>query len=98
MEGRTVANFALDDMDVQRVADAVVGALVARLPEVIPNRQTDADGWVDRRALARIFGVSASTVDGWVRRGLPSIKAGARGRRFNLDEVRATLEKWGGAL
>lgn len=51
------------------------------------------DTLVDSAALARRFGVTVGTVNGWVRRGLvPFIRPSRRVVRFNLEKVEQALD------
>ncbi len=47
---------------------------------------------VNRSRLSRFLGVSLTTLDNWVRNGLPHVKAG-RSLLFNISEVQEWLEK-----
>jgi phage terminase Nu1 subunit (DNA packaging protein) len=42
----------------------------------------ESEPYVDRAEMARILGVHINTIDGWVRRGMPSETWGIRVRRF----------------
>ena len=50
---------------------------------------------VSRQDLADTFGVAGSTVDGWVRRGLPVVQRGSKGVawQFNTSDVASWLEQ-----
>ncbi len=50
---------------------------------------------VTRTELADIFGVAMTTVDNWVRRGLPVIQRGTKGKawQFNTSDVASWLER-----
>lgn len=49
---------------------------------------------VDSREIARIFGVSISTVRGWVRAGLvPYLRPSRRVVRFNVADVQRALTR-----
>lgn len=48
-----------------------------------------------RQEIADFFGVSHTTVDSWIRQGLPTVQRGSRGKawEFNTAEVHAWLER-----
>jgi len=50
---------------------------------------------VTRQEVADLFGVSHTTVDAWLKRGLPVVQRGSKGKRWviNTAEVSAWLEQ-----
>ena len=50
---------------------------------------------VTRQEIADLFGVSHTTVDAWIKRGMPVFERGSRGKpwRINTAEVSAWLEQ-----
>lgn len=45
--------------------------------------------WVDAKTVREHFGISISTFEGWIRKGVPCLRLN-RLRRFKLDQV----EEW----
>jgi excisionase family DNA binding protein len=60
-------------------------------PQTIPDPEPEL---VDKRVIARTFGVSERTVENWVaQRKIPFLRIGRRTVRFKLANVRRTLER-----
>ncbi|HTI70870.1 MAG TPA: helix-turn-helix domain-containing protein [Candidatus Limnocylindria bacterium] len=53
--------------------------------------QSTLQRYINRRAVARMLGVSTRTVDNLVRQGCPHIKLGYRSVRFEPDQVATWL-------
>jgi phage terminase Nu1 subunit (DNA packaging protein) len=53
-------------------------ALAKRKPDIKENQ-------VNKAGLAQIFGISATTVDNWLRHGCPVLQAGRAGRAYRFD-------------